>query len=194
MPAGLIVLIIVIVILLTVIVTSGLSTKARRRRLRERFGPEYDRAVSEHQSRRVAEAELSSREQRVQKLSLGELSDEERKRYSTRWDQVQERFVESPSEAVGEAQSLVEAVMRERGYPITDYEQTVADLSVEHARVLDRFRSAHVISEQAASGQISTEALRTAMLYYRELFGQLLAPETTPEAEDQRPSGASATS
>lgn len=201
MSAGVIVLIIVIVILLIVIVSSRLGIMTRRRRLSERFGPEYDRAVSEHQSRRLAEADLSSRERRVHKLSLRELTDEERERYSAQWDDVQERFVEAPSEAVAQAQSLVEAVMRERGYPVTDYEQTVADLSVEHARVLDRFRSAHVISERAASGQISTEALRTAMLYYRELFDQLLAPEATAaqdiapeETEDQRRSGASATS
>lgn len=202
MSAGLIVLIIVVVILLVVTGGTALVTMTRRRRLSKRFGPEYDRAVSEYQSRRLAEAELSSRERRVQQFTLQELSDENRKRYSTRWDHVQERFVDAPSEAVAEAQSLVEAVMRERGYPVTDYEQTVADLSVEHSRVVDRFRSAHVISEQAASGQISTEALRTAMLYYRELFGELLAAKTTAldataapgEAEGQRQSEASATS
>lgn len=188
MSAGPIILIIVIVILLIVIggIVLGARTRQRtRRRLSERFGPEYDRAVSEHRSRRLAEAELSSRERRVQKLSLTALSDEDRERYSTQWEHVQERFVEAPPEAVGEAQSLVEAVMRDRGYPVTDYEQTVADLSVQHARVLDRFRSAHVISEQAASGQISTESLRTAMLYYRELFGQLLGTDTTAQTTAQ---------
>src|SRR5215472_11237561 len=122
---------------------------------------------------------LRLRKRRVHRLSLRELSNEERERYSAQWVRVQERFVESPPEAVAEARSLAEAVMRERVYPVAENEQTVADLSVEHARVLDRFRSAHAISEKAASGQVSAEDVRTAMLYYRELFDQLLATEET---------------
>ncbi len=147
MSAGSIILIIVIVIVAVATGGSALSVAGRRRRLRDRFGPEYDRVVAEHQSRRLGEAELSRREHRVQKLCLRQLSGEEWERCSAHWDRVQERFVETPSEAVAEAQLLVEAVMRERGYPVTDYEQTVADLSVEHARVLDRYRSAHAIAE-----------------------------------------------
>ena len=158
-----------------------LSSTVRRLRLRKRFGPEYDKVVAEHQSRREGEAELRLRKRRIQKLSLAELRTEDRERYAAQWIRVQEHFVEAPSEAVAEAQSLVEAVMRERGYPFADYEQTVADLSVEHARVLDRFRSAHAISEKAAADQVTTEELRTAMLYYRELFDQLLATEATAD-------------
>lgn len=90
-------------------------------------------------------------------------------------------------DAVAEAQSLVETVMRERGYPVTNYEQTVADLSVDHARVLDRFRTAHAITEQAGSGQVSTDELRTAMLYYRELFDQLLARPATGQIGGSEP-------
>ena len=175
--------IIVVVIVLIAVIGTALSVMRRRRGLRERFGPEYDRVVAEHQSRRLGEAELSQREHRVQKLCLRQLSDEDWEKYSAQWQDVQDRFVEAPAEAVEQAQTLVEAVMRERGYPVTNYEQTVADLSVEHARVLDRFCSAHAISERAASGKSSTEDLRTAMLYYRELFDQLLAaPEGQPGA------------
>ncbi|HYK32639.1 MAG TPA: hypothetical protein VEV63_11780 [Streptosporangiaceae bacterium] len=116
---------------------------------------------------------------RVQRLSLRELSNEDRERYSAQWVRVQERFGETPSEAVAEAQSLADAVMRQRVRPVAGHEQAVADLSVDHARVLDRFRSAHAISEKAASGQISTEDVRTAMLRYRELFDQLLGTEET---------------
>ncbi len=179
MSALSIILIIVIVIAVVAVGGTTLGIAGRRRKLRERFGPEYDRVVAERQSRRLGEAELGRREQRVQELSLLELSDEDRERYAEHWTRVQERFVEAPSEAVAEAQSLVETVMRERGYPVMDYDQTVADLSVEHARVLDRFRSAHAISERAASGQVGTEDLRTAMLYYRELFDQLLATQAS---------------
>jgi hypothetical protein len=177
----------IIVIILVVIVVAALAIAsfgpmARRRRLREQFGPEYDRVVTEQQSRRLGEAELSSRQRRVEKFQLQELSDDAWARYSAQWAQVQERFVDGPPEAVAEAQELVESVMRERGYPVANYDQTLADLSVDHARVLDRFRSAHAISEKATSGQASTEELRTAMLYYRELFEQLLARESVPGA------------
>jgi hypothetical protein len=178
-------LIILAIIVLAALGGTVLSSMVRRLRLRKRFGPEYDKVVAEHESRREGEAELRLRKRRIQKLSLAELSTQDRERYWAQWTRVQEHFVEAPSEAVAEAQSLVEAVMRERGYPFADYEQTVADLSVEHARILDRFRSAHAISEKAAAGQVATEELRTAMLYYRELFDQLLATETTTADERQ---------
>lgn len=113
----------------------------------------------------------------VRRRRLRDLGDQDLEAYSARWDRVQERFVEAPSEAVAEAQSLVQGVMRERGYPITDHEQSAADVSVEHARVLRRFRLASAISGRAASGQVSTEKLKTAMLHYRELLDQLLASE-----------------
>lgn len=184
MSAGLIVLIILTIIVLVALAATAISTVVRRLRLRKRFGSEYDKVVAEHRSRRQGEAELSLRKRRVRKLSLRELSDGDRERYTAQWIRIQERFVEAPSEAAAEAQSLVEAVMRERGYPVAEFEQTVADLSVEHARVLDRFRSAHAISGKAASGQVSTEDLRTAMLYYRELFDQLLATQAIAETVD----------
>jgi hypothetical protein len=124
----------------------------------------------------------------VDNFPLQELSDDAWDRYSAQWGEVQERFVDSPSEAVADGQKLVESVLRERGYPVADYDQTIADLSVDHARVLGRLRSAHAISEKAASGQASTEDLRTAMLYYRELFEHLLARETVPgAAQSQAP-------
>lgn len=174
MSAGSIILIVVVVVMIAAIVGTAAAVSARRRRLRKRFGPEYDRLVTELQSRRVAAAELSNRERRVQKLSLRDLSEDARQRYAEQWAQVQERFVDTPREAVAQAQSLVESVMRERGYPAEDYEQELADLSVDHARIVDHFRSAHDIGVKAAAA--STEELRRAMLHYRELFDELLAP------------------
>ena len=172
MSAGSIILIVVVVVIAAIAGVAA-AVSARRRRLAKRFGPEYHRLVTELQSRRVAAAELSNRERRVQKLSLRDLSEDARQRYAAQWAQVQERFVDTPREAVTRAHSLVESVMRERGYPAENYEQELADLSVDHARIVDHFRSAHDISVKAAA---STEELRTAMLHYRGLFDVLLAP------------------
>jgi hypothetical protein len=172
--AGSIILVVVAVVMIAAIVCAAAAVSARRRRLRKRFGPEYERLVTELQSRTVAAAELSNRERRVQKLSLRDLSADARQRYAEQWAQVQERFVDTPREAVAQAQYLIESVMRERGYPAEDYEQELADLSVDHARIVDHFRSAHDISVKAAAA--STEELRRAMLHYRELFDELLAP------------------
>ncbi len=177
MSSGIVAAIIVIIALLAVLAV-GAVLSTRRRRLRQRFGPEYDRVVTERESRRQAEAELTERARRVQKFQLSELSDEARQTYATQWAQVQERFVDAPADAIADAQHLVETVMRERGYPVSEFDQTVADLSVDHASTLDHFRAAHEVSEKAAGGQASTEELRLALLHYRELFGELLgAPD-----------------
>lgn len=174
----------IIVILITVLVILTLSTGTvrdarRRRRLRERFGPEYDRVVGERRSRKVAEAELAARERRVRKFRLRDLTGEARDTYGARWTQVQKRFVDEPSAAIADAQALVETVMRERGYPVSEYQQIVADLSVAHARTLDHFRAAHEVSVKAAAGTVTTEELRIALLHYRELCSELLGVAAT---------------
>jgi len=178
MAAGTIALIIVLIVVVLAVIGTAASIATRRRRLRDRFGPEYDRVAAELSSRRLAEAELTDRKHRVASYELRPLSDEACEKYSARWSQVQEQFVETPSEAVGEAQALIEAVMRERGYPATGYQQTLEDLSVEHAPVLEHYRAAHAACEKAAADgagtSASTEELREAMISYRELFSQLL--------------------
>lgn len=184
MSAGSIILTIVVVIVLVVLIGTAAAMSMRRRKLQTRFGPEYDRAVTDHESRRLAEAELSSRQRRVEKLALRELSDNSRADYAAKWVAVQERFVEAPAEAVAEAQSLIESVMSERGYPVDNYEDTLADLSVNHASALEHFRSAHDINDKAAGGQATTEELRAAVLNYRELFEQLLAPDAAPATDE----------
>jgi hypothetical protein len=173
MSTGAIVAIVVVVIIVAAVLVA-IAAANRRRRLRERFGPEYDRAVSEHGSRREAEAELAERERRVRELDLRPLSPSARNQYLSEWTAVQEQFVDAPQAAVTGAQTLVSAVMEDRGYPTQPYDQTVADLSVEHASTLDHFRSAHDISQKAASGTASTEDLRQAMIHYRALFAELL--------------------
>ncbi|MER6581176.1 hypothetical protein [Nonomuraea sp. NPDC001023] len=150
----------------------------RRSRLRERFGPEYERTVAESENRREAERELIAREQRHSELDIRPLPEETRDAYANRWTEVQERFVDAPGFAVTEADQLVTSVMADRGYPTDDFEQRLSDLSVGHAATLDHYRKAHEISGRAARKEASTEELRQAMVHYRALFEELLH-ETT---------------
>ena len=173
MATGAIVAIVIVVIVVAAVLFM-LTAANRRRRLRERFGPEYDRAVTERGSRREAEAELSEREKHVRELDLRPLSPTARSQYQSEWTAVQEQFVDAPQAAVTGAQTLVSAVMEARGYPTQPYDQTLADLSVEHASTLDHFRAAHDISQNAAAGTATTEDLRQAMIHYRALFAELL--------------------
>jgi Tfp pilus assembly protein PilX len=173
MSTGAIVAIIVVILIIAALLIA-FATSTRRRRLRNRFGPEYDRAVSEHDSRREAEAALAQRERRVRELDIRPLSPTARAQYSSEWTAVQEQFVDAPQAAVTGAQTLVSAVLRDRGYPTDAFDQEVADLSVEHAATLDHFRAAHAISLRAGAGTASTEDLRQAMIHYRALFAELL--------------------
>ncbi|GAA4529866.1 MULTISPECIES: hypothetical protein [Nonomuraea] len=150
----------------------------RRSRLRDRFGPEYERTMAEHDTKREAEQELIAREQRHAELDIKPLPEQSRDDYAHRWAEVQERFVDAPESAVAEADQLVTAVMAERGYPTEDFRQRIADLSVGHAETLTHYRKAHDISERATRKEASTEDLRQAMVHYRALFEELLH-ETT---------------
>ena len=178
MATGAIVAIVIVVIVVAAVLFM-LTTANRRRRLRERFGPEYDRAVTERGSRREAEAELAERERHVRDLDIRPLSPTARNQYQSEWTAVQEQFVDAPQAAVTGAQTLVSAVMKDRGYPTQPYDQTLADLSVEHASTLDHFRAAHDISQNAAAGTATTEDLRQAMIHYRALFAELLGEPTS---------------
>jgi hypothetical protein len=174
--------IIIIAIIVVVAIVAGVLYDARRRRLRQRFGPEYDRLVEERDSRRQAESELTARQRRVRDLDIRPLSAEARARYSGDWTDVQERFVDAPQDSVAVAQRLVMTVMNERGYPTEGADQVLADLSVEHARVLDHYRAAYEISQRAADGMASTEDLRQAMIHYRALFQDLLGTGAVRES------------
>ena len=166
-----------IIVIIAIVVIAGVAAAvmaARRRRLQQRFGPEYDRVVGEHDSRMKAEAELSRRERRVSELNIRPLEPAAQARYAAEWATIQEQFVDAPQGAVGQAQDLVVAVMNERGYPTEHRDQVVADLSVEHAAFLDHYRAASDISQSASAGTASTEDLRQAMIHYRALFQELL--------------------
>jgi hypothetical protein len=172
MSAGAIVAIIVAVVVVVLVV--GALNTARRRKLQQRFGPEYDRVAGEMHSRRKADTELAERERRVRSLDIRPLDETARAKYAGEWTAIQERFVDQPQEAVAQAGILVTSVMKDRGYPTEGHEQILADLSVEHANTLDHYRQAHQVSLQAEGGTVSTEDLRLAMLHYRALFGELL--------------------
>jgi hypothetical protein len=156
------------------------SRSRRTTRLREGFGPEYDRTVEESGSRRRAESELAEREKRHEELDIRPLSPGARDRFASRWSRVQERFVDDPSGALDDAHVLVLEVMRERGYPTDDFEQRAADVSVDHPNVVENYRSAHEITER---DDADTEDQRQAMVHYRALFDELLESEpATPRS------------
>ena len=167
-------IVILVVVLVAVLFAAGwfFGGQARSRRLRNRFGPEYDRHLENAENRRVAERELAEREKRHASLSLRPLSDTARVHYTEQWTRVQEHFVDAPREAVAGAEELVHAVMRDRGYPMDGFEQQAADLSVEHADVVDGYRSAHEI--RGRRDQADTEELRTALVHYRTMFRELV--------------------
>jgi hypothetical protein len=194
MSAGTIAAIVVAVVVIVALVLAAMAA-ARRRRLQQRFGPEYDRLVSEQHSQRKAQAELADRERRVQGLDIRPLSAASRAGYAAQWTGIQERFVDEPAEAAANGQLLVVTVMNERGYPTDDPDQMAADLSVGYANVLDHYRSARGISADAAAGTASTEDLRQAMIHYRELFGELLGErvgtrDSLPDARSAEPAAA----
>ena len=150
------------------------ARRKKTERLRERFGPEYDNAVKTHHNRQRAEAELSQREKRVRNFNIVTLPRAERERYQTSWLEVQSRFVDEPVTALVNAHQLVQEVMRRCGYPMADFEQSAADISVDHPHVVDNFRAATRIAERSERSAVSTEELRQALVHYRALFQDLL--------------------
>jgi hypothetical protein len=186
MSAGTIILIVVILVI--VAVAAAVVSTRMRRRVAERnlVGPEYDRLVDEVGPRK-ARAEFEKRRQRVDGLGIKSLSPERRSAYAGQWDTAQEQFIDRPARAVNAAGSLITAVAVDRGYEVTDHDQFMTDLSVFHGRHLDGYRNARLTTERAE--QATTEALRRAMLRYRELFfdliessdGGSLAPAQEPD-------------
>ena len=174
MPAWGWVIVAAAVVAVAALVVWMLVSRRRSESLRRRFGPEYERAVEAHETRGEAEADLSQRLERRERLEIRPLSPHSRQRYLAEWRQVQEGFVDRPDGAVAEAHRLVRDVMAERGYPIEDFDQRVADLSVDHPVVVEHYRAAQTIAGRAARGETSTEELRQALRHYRALFDDLL--------------------
>ncbi|HZN20722.1 MAG TPA: hypothetical protein VFB84_21435 [Micromonosporaceae bacterium] len=171
---------VIVIIVIVVAAAAGAWALARRRALRQRFGPEYERVVSEQDSVRAAERELRDRERKHSELELNELSPESRQRYAESWAQVQAQFVDEPAQAVGAAHHLVTDLVRERGYPTENHDEQLAHLSVEHARTLGHYRDAHEIYLRNERGEATTEQLRQALVHYRALFADLLGEDPVP--------------
>jgi cytoskeletal protein RodZ len=184
MPVWAWILIAVVIVLLVGLLVWSVYRQRERKRLRSTFGPEYDRTV-DRAGRREAESELAAREKRRARLDIRALDPAARERYAEAWRDTQARFVDSPEQSIREADHLVTEVMLERGYPMEDFDQRAADVSVDHPMVVENFRAAHTTSLANEQGEASTEDLRQAMVHYRGLFLELLE---SPE-EDVRRTG-----
>ena len=186
------IVIVAVVVVAAVVLWRALAAR-RTRSLREGFGPEYDRTARAVGDKRKAEAELAARRERREQLDIRPLPAEARQRYVRQWEQVQTQFVDSPTAAIAAADGLVNAVMADRGYPVDDFDQRAADVSVDHPVVVENYRKAQEISSRSARGEATTEDLRQAMQNYRSLFEELLgdgadtasprAAESTADAE-----------
>ena len=173
MDTGLLVAILVVIVLLALLAFFA-GRQRRSRKLQDKFGPEYDRTVEEAGDRRAAEAELRERTERRAELTIVPLEPEARTRYVEAWRNTQAQFVDEPVEATREADRLITSVMRDRGYPVDDFEQRAADISVDHPQVVDDYRAAHAIADANDRSEASTEDLRQALVHYRSLFEELL--------------------
>jgi hypothetical protein len=171
--------VLIAVLVLIVVAVAGWSVARRRRsaRLKEHFGPEYDRTVGDLGEQRAAEAELLAREKKRKKLDIVDLTPEVRQEHAVMWERVQTDFVDDPQDAVGRAERLVTRVMRERGYPIDDFDHRAADISVDHPDIVENYRGAHAIYQSQHDGDISTEDARQAFVHYRALFDRLLGSD-----------------
>lgn len=169
--------VVVVIVLIALAAIRRRNETRRREHLQDRFGPEYDRTIDLRDNRRDAERELSDRERRRDELNIVPLSEGARARYSEQWQQVQALFVDQPDAAASRADDLVRQVMRERGYPVDDFDAQAELVSVDYPHIADDYRTAHDIAERSRNRQASTEDLRTAMLRYRSLFDALLETE-----------------
>ena len=188
MPIAALIVAAVVIVAVLILVAWSASRRQRQeglahsQRLREQFGPEYDRTVAELGDSRRAEAELTARQVRVSTYDIRHLADDETSSFDDEWRVVQASFVDDPPAAVHDADALVGRVMVARGYPAADYEQRSADMSVDHSPVLGHYRAAHEIALRQALGQANTEELRQAVISSHVLFSELVEAPSTVEA------------
>jgi hypothetical protein len=180
-PTYFVLAVVVVAVLIAIAVIYSRNQRAARARLRQQFGPEYERTVHEQGSERRAAAQLADRQDRVERFNIRDLEPAERERFANQWNALQLRFVDSPRGAVAEADDLIMLLMQTRGYPMSDFEQRAADLSVYHPIVVDNYRTAHDVALRLKSGDAGTEDLRKAMIHYRALFDEMV--RVTPREE-----------
>ena len=168
----------VIIIVVAIVIAAALAfygwRTQRSKQLRTRFGPEYEHAVREYGSREKAEQSLATRQKRMEKIPIQPLSPAERDQFSAKWTRVQANFVDDPAGSIHEADALVCDAMRARGYPMTDFDRRAEDLSVDHPMVVKNYRAAHDIALMSEKKEATTEDLRRGLVYYRDLFDELL--------------------
>jgi len=176
-------IVLIVIALVAIVVIAAIafvaSRKRRSQKLRERFGPEYDRVLQQEGDPGKAEGVLEFRQKRREGFQIRPLSAGDRSSFNIRWNEVQARFVDDPRGAVTVADSLVTDVMQKRGYPIGEFDQRAADLSVDYPGIVDNYRAAHDIALRHSAGKASTEDLRQAMVHYRALFQELLGEPPT---------------
>jgi hypothetical protein len=189
MDTGLLILLIVVVVVVALVAVL-VSQRRRTQRLQDRFGPEYERTVAREGDRRSAESRLAEREKRRRELDIVELDPAARTRYLEAWRATQGKFVDDPAGATREADTLVATVMRERGYPVDDFDQRAADISVDHPKVAEDYRAAHAISQANEEGLATTDDLRQAFVHYRSLFVELLGADGDARGADGDARGA----
>lgn len=180
-------IIVAVVIVVVGAIIAVYFQRRRTERLRSRFGPEYERSVAESGDKRRAEAQLEKRAERVEKFHLRTLTADDRSRFTEQWDRVQAHFVDAPAGAVAEADQLLGDIMATCGYPMGDFEQRAADISVDHPVVVQNYRAAHDIAMRQAKGQATTEDLRRAMIHYRSLFEDLVYDRKEVTTDRTRP-------
>ena len=185
MPTWAWILIVVAAVVVVALIAFAAWRAQRTKRLQQTFGPEYERVTAGAENRREAEAELTERKKRYEEFDIRPLTPAARDRYLSRWEEVQARFVDDPEGAVAAADNLIQQVMRERGYPVDDFDQRSADLSVDHPDVVEHYREGHAIATSNNREESRTEELRQAMHHYRSLFDELLVTDREP-AEARR--------
>jgi hypothetical protein len=177
--------VVVIVVAALVVTASFASGRKNSRRLKEHYGREYERLVSETGDEKAAEKELTARERKHDKLDIVPLTPSALSDFNARWNQVQTGFVDNPTTAVGVADRLVTEVMRERGYPVDDFDQRAADISVDHPQIVENYRTAHGIHLAQENGGVDTEQQREAFVHYRALFEKLLETKTDKDTAQE---------
>jgi hypothetical protein len=176
---------VVVIVVAALIAASVLRSRKKTRRLRQHYGGEYERLVDEAGGQKAAEKELTARERKRDKLDIVPLTPSALSDFTGRWNQVQAGFVDNPATAVGVADRLVTEVMRQRGYPVDDFDQRAADISVDHPQIVENYRSAHGIHLSQQDGDVSTEQQREAFVHYRALFEKLLETTTENDASQE---------
>jgi hypothetical protein len=176
-PTYTIIAVVLILVIMGAIMAPIFARRKRSERLHDHFGPEYDHTVQKLGDEKKALAELDERRKHVRDLNIRQLSEGERERYLADWAAIQSKFVDEPGQAVTDADGLIMEVMKLRGYPVADFDQRAADISVSYPALVSNYRAAREIAVKNEQDEATTEELRQAMIHYRSLFEELLVIE-----------------